>query len=89
MGLPEKQMQDAKFRKALRSLRANGQTPAQIWDGLRSGRNQAAKEQGWRTSELAMAMAIDYTQMEIVFGKKTMDRIRNERKTNDSRRKTT
>ena len=84
MGLPEKHMADKKFRRALRALRANGQTPAEIWSGLYDGRQQIAKESNWRLSELAMAIAVDYEQMEIVFGKKTMARVNAERKAKKS-----
>ena len=63
------------MRKLLRQLKRKGQTAEEVLKQLVNGRMEAYKSQGWKMSELAAALADDWENMEIVFGKKTMAKI--------------
>jgi hypothetical protein len=59
-------------RASLRTLKRGGRTAEELWRNMRSSMLQAAREDGWRESELAAALTDLYMDMEIVFGKCVM-----------------
>jgi hypothetical protein len=58
----------AKLRTALKKLKAQGISAAKAYEHIRTVRLETAKEQGWRASELAMALGDDQQNIVKVYG---------------------
>lgn len=62
------------LRSALRVLKRSGKTAEELWREHRAQIIQNAREGGWRDSELAASLAELYMDMEVVFGKRVMQK---------------
>lgn len=61
-------------RKSLRTLKRNGMTAEELWRTSRAKIIENSKQDGWRISELAASLADFYMDMEVVFGKRVMQK---------------
>lgn len=67
-------------RKIIRQFKQANEPPETILSILVEAREKAAKENHWRLSELCAALAEDFCDMEVVFGRKRMAKIRQKQK---------
>lgn len=69
------------MRAPLRRLKAAGTSALEAWNMIDLGRRKAAKEDGWRISELCAALATDWEDLEAVYGKRAMKAVKETKST--------